>query len=354
MKVLSVVGTRAQLVKSFVVWRHLRANHDHSLVYTGEGVDDGVTSPVIEQLCLPEPEYDLSIGRPTPGRRTGRLLTFLEEIIAHEEPDVVVVYGDSATTLAGALAGSMGDPLVARIEAGVRGEAADQLTSITRVQADHAADLLFAPCERAAQQLRSEGIEEGVYVSGDVTVDAVRGVREHARKQSSGLEQLDLDPGEYVLATVRRHRNTADGRRLSEILRGLSSSPQPVVLPAHPVTADQIRRHGLEDEIGDDVRVLNPLGYLDFVALLSEADRVVTDSGVVQREAPHLGTPCVTPRPNTEWVETVRTGWTTLVDADADRIETELSGQSPSPGQTRPYGDGKAGVEIRETIEEIV
>ena len=350
---MSVAGTRAQLVKTFVVWRHFRRHHEHVLVHTGEGIEEGVTRPVMKQLCLPDPDYDLSIGRPTPGRRLGRLLTYLEDIVVHEEPDVIVVYGDSATTLAGTFVGETSDALVARVEAGVRGEDGCRTAGIYREQADRMADLLFAPSERAADRLRAEGIESDIHVTGDPTVDAALGVRDHALDRSTALDRLDLDPGEYVVATVRRRLNTADGDRLSAILRGLSASPLPVVFPAHPLTVERIREHDLHDLIGDEVRLLGPLGYLDFVALLTDADRVVTDSGVVQREAPHLDTPCVTTAPGTPWVETVDCGWNAVVDADSRQLTRELS-RSAGSGDERPYGDGRAGVAVREAIETAV
>lgn len=351
MKVLSIVGTRPQLVKAFVVSGRLREHHEEVLIHTGEQVDERLTTALFDQLGLPDPDYDLSVGPCSPGRQTARMLTYVEDIVDHENPDVVVVYGDSTTTLAGALAGAKRPPTVVHVEAGVRSADSSQHQEVNRVLVDHAADVLCAPCDRAVENLRAEGVEDGVHLTGDVMIEAARRVYAQARERSAALEELDLVEGQYVLATVHRERNRCSERRLSSILRGLSAADPPVVLPAHPRTVDCIREYGLRRIIGDDVRVINPVGYVDFIRLVDGAGRVATDSGGIQREAFFLETPCATFRESTEWVETVRSGWNTLVDADEERIRRELSRDRSPPEKPHPYGDGTAGASIVQVLD---
>lgn len=350
-KVLSVVGTRPQLVKAFVVSQRLREHHEEVLVHTGEQVDERLTTVLFDQLCLPDPDYDLSVGPCSDARQTARILTYLEDIVDHEQPDAVVVYGDSTTTLAGALATAKRPPTLVHVEAGLRSEDANDAREVNRVQADHAADVLCAPCPRAVDNLRAEGIEDGVHMTGDVMMEATRRVHTQAREQSTALDELGVEEGQYAIATVHRRENVESEQRLASILRGLTDASRPVVLPAHPRTVESIREYGLRRAIGDDVQVINPVGYLDLVRLVDGAGRVATDSGGIQREAFFLETPCATFREETEWVETVSSGWNVLVDADTESIRRELSRDHRPRDKPRPYGNGRAGSSVLQVIE---
>jgi len=236
---------------------------------------------------------------------------------------VILLYGDTNSTLAGAIVGAKVDATLAHVEAGLR-SFTDMPEEVNRVLADHAADLLFAPTTEAVANLAAEGITDGVHETGDVMYDALQWATEHAADRSGILEDFGVTPGDYVLATVHRERNTDDQERLRSILEGLQRVPRPVVFPAHPRTVDRLERYGLLERAESELRVVDPVGYPDFVRLLEAAERIATDSGGVQKEAFFLDTPCVTLREETEWVETVACGWNELVGADRRAIERAL------------------------------
>ncbi|MFP9191285.1 non-hydrolyzing UDP-N-acetylglucosamine 2-epimerase [Natrialbaceae archaeon A-CW1-1] len=346
MRVCSVVGARPQFIKAFAISRKLCDNHNEILVHTGQHYDEMLSGVFFEELGIPEPEYNLNVGSDTHGRQTAAMLKGIEEIIEIEAPDVVLLYGDTNSTLAGAIAASKINPLVAHVEAGLRSYNREMPEEINRVLTDHASDLLFPPSESAAMTLEQEGINEGVHVVGDVMYDAILWARDVAARRSDILVRLGLTEDEFVLATVHRANNTDDPDRLEAIVEGLSEAPLPVILPIHPRTKNRLEEFGLWERAASDLTIVDPVGYLDFVRLLDAAERVATDSGGVQKEAFYLDTFCITMRDETEWVETVESGWNVLVGADRETINTELWVNRHLEQKPSPYGDGTAAERI--------
>ncbi len=342
MKVCSVVGARPQFVKAAVVSRELRNVGEEVLVHTGQHYDEELSGVFFDELDIPEPEYNLGVESDTHGRQTAAMIAELEPVLEETRPDVLLLYGDTNSTLAGAVVGSKFDTAVAHVEAGLRSYNRDMPEETNRVLTDHASDMCFAPSRAAVENLADEGITDGVYWTGDVMYDTILEARTRAHDRSDILDDLDLTPGEFVLATVHRASNTDDRSNLEAILDGLVSSPLPVVFPAHPRTIARLEEYELLDRTTGEFELVDPQGYLDFVRLLDAAERVATDSGGVQKEAFFLETPCVTLREETEWTETVECGWNELVGPDEDRIRAALDREWGERSTPQPYGDGVA------------
>lgn len=354
MTVLTVVGARPQFVKAFPVSQHLRERHREVLVHTGQHYDNELSDVFFEELPIPEVDHNLRVGSGQRGRQTARMLLRLDPIVERVEPDAILVYGDTNSTLAGALAAVSADCPLVHVEAGLRSGDRSMPEETNRILTDHAAAALCAPNEAARETLAAEGITEGVAVTGDVMYDALLAVRGRAAERSSVLERLGLSSGEYVLATVHRAANTDDRARLAAVMDGLAAAPLPVVLPLHPRTERALRRYSLYEEYAERLQLVDPQGYLDFVRLLDEADRVATDSGGVQKEACYLRTRCITMRDTTEWPETVEAGLNELVGADTGRIERALRREDPLPEVPDLYGGGRAAERVVEVIDDVV
>lgn len=354
MRVLSVVGARPQFVKAAPVSQELRTTHEEMLVHTGQHYDEALSDVFFDQLDIPEPDHHLDVGSGSHAEQTAGVMTRLEPVVREEAPDYVLVYGDTNSTLAAALVAAKLDVHLAHVEAGLRSANWSMPEEVNRVLTDHASDLLLAPTQTAVENLNHEGLTDGVYCTGDVMYDALLRVNEQAESVSTIVGDLDLEEGGYILATVHRAGNTDDPTRLQSIVSALEAIDRPVVLPAHPRTIDRLETYGLYEQAVEGIQVIEPVGYLDFVRLLDGADRVVTDSGGVQKEAFFLDTPCVTLREETEWVETVEAGWNVLVGADPDRIEAGLNREFHLVGKPQPYGDGSAAVRVREVLEHHV
>jgi len=331
MKIASVVGARPQFIKCAPVSRELRKEHEEVLIHTGQHYDHGMSEVFFEELAIPQPDYNLGIGSGTHGRQTGAMLGAIEDVLLKERPDRVLVYGDTNSTLAGALAAAKLHIPVAHIEAGLRSFDRTMPEEVNRVVTDHVSDLLFCPTETAVRNLANEGITIGVHLVGDVMLDAMNYNRAVAEEHSRVLEEVGVRPGEYLVVTVHRPSNTDDRENMAAILGALGEAGRPVVFPIHPRTRKCLAGYGLLADIPENVRVVEPLGYLDMIRLMAHAEKILTDSGGVQKEAYLLGVPCITLRENTEWVETVEAGWNVLVGADRERIveaiwEFELGG----------------------------
>ncbi len=349
MKILSVVGARPQFIKAAPVCQALRRQHHEILVHTGQHYDQGMSAVFFEELGIPEPDFNLGIGSGPHGRQTGKMLAGLETLMDREQPDWVLVYGDTNSTLAGALAAAKLNIPLAHVEAGLRSFNRAMPEEINRVLTDHCAEALLCPTQTAVDNLAKEGIVQGVHLVGDVMFDAMR-YFEPRVDGASLLASLGVEAGSYVLATVHRASNTDSEEQLKSALNCLAQSDWPVLLPAHPRTQAAIQRFGLTIPAG--ITLIEPVGYLQMLALEKNARLIMTDSGGVQKEAYIWGVPCITLRRETEWVETVTSGWNILVGLDEQKTATAMSKSWPESSPPPIFGDGTAAIKIANLLAE--
>ncbi len=344
MRVLSVVGNRPQFVKSAPLSEAFRnAGIDEVVLHTGQHYDPELSEVFFDDLELAPPAHRLEAGSGTHARQTARMLPGIEDAIRVEEPDVVLVSGDTNSTLAGGLAAAKLHVPVAHVEAGLRSFDRRMPEEVNRVLVDALSSALFAPSDVAVANLRREGIVEGVRQVGDVMADANRRLSPLARERSTALEDAGVEPGRYVVLTLHREANTT-AEPLRAVAAGLAAHEEPVVFPAHPRTIAALAAGAIG--LPAHVRVLPPLGYLDFAALASQARVVATDSGGIQKEAYWYGVPCVTLRDTTEWVETIEAGWNRLVGTDPVEIAAALADPPRAAERPELYGDGHAAERI--------
>lgn len=348
MIVATVVGARPQFIKAAPVSAALRRQAREILIHTGQHYDDRLSDVFFREMALPEPDYHLGIGSASHGRQTGQMLAAIEEVLLAERPDAVLVYGDTNSTLAGALAAAKLHIPVAHVEAGMRSFDRAMPEEINRVVADHVSTLLLCPTETAVRNLAAEGLRAGVHLVGDVMYDALLRFLPLARTRSRVLDELGVAPRAYVLATVHRAANTDDPARLERIVRGLGELDGPTIFPVHPRTAKALVAAGLA--LPPSVRCVEPLGYLDMLRLAEQARLIVTDSGGVQKEAYMLGVPCLTLREETEWPETVRAGWNRLVGTDTGRLVAAARSFVPPTERPLLFGDGVAAERVASLI----
>lgn len=355
MKIVTVIGARPQFIKAAPVSRALaQRGVEEVLVHTGQHYDDLMSDVFFREMRIPEPRHKLGIGGLAHGAMTGRMLEAIEQVLQQEKPDRLLVYGDTNSTLAGALAAAkLGIP-VAHVEAGLRSFNRAMPEEINRVLTDHIAGLLFAPTDAAVENLRREGITAGVHRTGDVMYDAALQFMAIAGDHGKLLDRLALASGGYVLATVHRAENTDDPALLANIFGALGalSAEIAVLVPLHPRTRRQIAQYGIR--LPTTLRIIEPVGYLDMLVLEKHAHVIATDSGGMQKEAYFYGVPCVTLRHETEWVELVQCGANRLappvsVDAVLAALRAEVARKAPAP---RPglYGDGNAASRIAEIL----
>jgi UDP-GlcNAc3NAcA epimerase len=351
MKILTVVGNRPQFIKAAAVSGPLRERHEEILAHTGQHYDDSLSRVFFAQLGLAEPDRQLGIGGGSNTSQTARMLGALEPLLAEVAPDAVLVYGDTNSTLAGALAGAQARIPVVHVEAGMRSFDRTMPEELNRVLTDHLSALLLCPSDTAAANLAAESAVGRVEIVGDVMVDVALRRRASARADERTPAAHGVRSGEYLLATAHRAGNVDDPARLRLLVDLLAALPAPVVFPLHPRTRARLLDTGLMGELEriEGLRPTEPLGYVEFSALVCQARAVATDSGGVQKEAYLAGVPCITLRANTEWVETVATGWNTLVDLD---VQAALAALAREPPAERPelYGDGHAAERCVEAI----
>ena len=344
-KVLSVVGNRPQFIKSGPMSVALRgAGIEEIVVHTGQHYDRELSGVFFEELGLAEPAYRLDART----RDVGQIQPGIVAALAAEAPGVCLVYGDTNSTLAGSRAAKEAGVPVAHVEAGMRSGDWTMPEEHNRVEVDSVADLLLCPDERSRGILEAEGVPGRIEVVGDVMADACFTLAPIARERSQMLERLGLEPGSYVVATIHRDANVTDPR-LGRIVDGLNQVEAPVIFPAHPRTKAALASRATSP--AEHVRLVEPLSYLDFGALASQARVIVTDSGGVQKEAYWYGVPCVTARPSTEWVDTIEQGANVLVDDDPERLAAAVAAARPLPPDRPPlYGDGAAAARIAEAL----
>jgi UDP-N-acetylglucosamine 2-epimerase len=340
LKVVTVVGARPQFIKAAAFSRELRRHHTEVLVHTGQHYDAALSDVFFQELALPQPGHHLGVGSAPHGKQTAQMLERLEPVLRDEAPDRVVVFGDTNSTLAGALAAAkLGLPL-AHVEAGLRSFDRSMPEETNRIVADHCADLLFCPTETAMAHLAREGLAARAHLTGDVMYDSLLQHLPLAAGRSAIMERLGLAPGGYLLCTVHRAANTDDPEALGRILDALAMLEEPVVFPMHPRA--RLALHSADLETGANVRAIEPVGYLEMLALERGARAVLTDSGGVQKEAYLLAVPCVTLREETEWPETLAGGWNVLAGSAPDRIVEAARRPRPAGEPPQVFGDGRA------------
>lgn len=295
-------------------------NHQEVLVHTGQHYDPEMSEVFFDELKIPKPDYYLGIGSGSHGKQTGEMLVKIEETISIESPDLVLVYGDTNSTLAGALAAVKLHIPVAHVESGLRSFDRNMPEEVNRVLVDHVSDLLFCPTKTAVDNLREEGITKGVFHTGDVMADALEYYRNIASEHSKLLGDFSLKPGQYMVLTIHRPSNTDNLENMRNIIGAVSDCKIPTLFPVHPRTRNLIRKYELSKKLPENLIICDPLGYLDMITVMSSAAKILTDSGGIQKEAYLLSVPCITLRENTEWVETVDAGWNVLVGADRKKI----------------------------------
>ena len=355
MKIVTVVGARPQFIKAAALSRAIGVYNQTAaepikeiIVHTGQHYDENMSDVFFEQMNIPRPGYRFEVAGSSHGAMTGGMLADIEKVILAEAPDWLLVYGDTNSTIAGALAAAKLHVPVAHVEAGLRSFNKRMPEEINRILTDHVSDLLLCPTDLAVQNLRSEGVVDNVLNVGDVMYDVSLFYRDVSREQSDVMSRLGLSDGGYALSTVHRAENTDSPERLSNIVKALSKVAEtlPVVLPLHPRTRKYLSDSGLIGQLGERVILVDPLPFLDMVRLEQSAQVIFTDSGGVQKEAYFYNVPCITLRDETEWIETVESGWNVLVGADSEKISASYSRLMRPNSSPKVYGDGRAAEKI--------
>lgn len=347
MKIITVVGARPQFIKAAALSPHLALQQDieELIVHTGQHFDRGMSDVFFDQLSIPDPYINLNIGGGSHGQNTGRMIEALEKVFLAESPSAVVVYGDTDSTLASAVAAAKLGILLAHVEAGLRSYRRAMPEEINRVLTDHASDILYAPCQSAVDHLRGEGIKsEKIVLSGDVMLDSVKNFLTLAKQQPSVLKKMGLQPAQYQLLTLHRKENVDDRESLNRILAGIGTFGFPTLFLMHPRTKKRIEEFDIA--LPACVRTEEPQGYLEMLSLIQGASAVLTDSGGLQKEAYFLGLPCITLREETEWKELVEAGANVLTGSNTRMIIEALSSFREINLPKNIYGDGRAGSSI--------
>jgi UDP-N-acetylglucosamine 2-epimerase len=351
MKVATVLGARPQFIKASVLSPQLKCLGIHEVVlHTGQHYDYEMSKLFFDELGLAEPDYMLDVGSGSHAWQTGEMMKRLEPILVEEQPDWVLVYGDTNSTLAGALVAAKLQLRLVHVEAGLRSFNRTMPEEINRILADHAADMWFAPTLHAVHNLEREGITTNVYFVGDLMADLALATLKGLSPRSDILRRLSVESKQFVLATIHRPANTDSHEIFEQIIKGIEAVALPTILPAHP----RIRRQLTEiygSSQPSNVRVCEPLGYRDLIALQSHARVVITDSGGIQKESYVLGTPCVTLREETEWVETLEDDWNTLAGSDAHLIATQARRPKPRSARREFFGSGRAAQQIAQILK---
>ena len=350
MKIVSIVGARPQFVKAAALFKKLREKFTEGSVHTGQHYDPNMSDVFFKELGIPEPDYNLGVGSGPHGEQTGRMLIEIEKVLLKEKPDLVLVYGDTNSTIAGSLAAAKLHIKVAHVEAGARSFNQQMPEELNRVVTDHLSDLLFCATKTSVINLKKEGITRGVYFTGDVMYDAVLQFSRVAKEKSQILRTLGIEPKTYLYATVHRAENTDNPETLKNIILALAESGEKIVFPVHPRTRKSIDNYQLPINKFSNIKLIEPVGYLDNLILIENSKKVLTDSGGIQKEAYFLKIPCITLREETEWVETVADGWNILVGADKKKIQQSIEKFEPKGKQSDHFGDGQAASKILEIL----
>lgn len=357
MKIATIIGARPQFIKAAAISRAI-AGHNllapdalhltEIIIHTGQHYDEEMSDIFFRELEIPAPAYNLGIGSGTHGQQTGEMLTAIEKVLIKEKPDWVIIYGDTNSTLAGALAAAKLHIPIAHVEAGLRSFNRLMPEEINRVVADHVACLLLCPSQVAVRNLFDEGISKGVSILGDVMADALEFAVSKVQQKTEIKEKYHLEHDTYLLATIHRAENTDNKERLQNIMNALNSLEETIILPIHPRTRKILRSMGYR--MKPHVRIIDPVGYFDMIALEKSARMILTDSGGIQKEAYWLKVPCITLRDETEWTETVENGWNKLTGANESAIIDAVQNFIPPTEQAALYGNGQAASRVLHEI----
>jgi UDP-GlcNAc3NAcA epimerase len=348
MKIVSVVGARPEFIQATQVSRALRAKHQETLIHTGQHYDLPLSQTFFDELEIHTPDFNLEVGSGSHTRQTGEIMFRLEEVLLKERPDLVMVRGDTNSTLASALVASKLHIPLAHIEAGERSFNRRMPEEINRLVTDKLANFNFCASQTAVGQLASEGITESVHWVGDVMLDAMLHYKPIAHHRSNVMGRLNLAPGGFCLVTIHRVGNTDDPERLCRIIQILNETRETIIFPVHPRTAKVLTK--IKARFGEHVKLIEPVGYLDMILLEENARLIATDSGGVQREAYFLGVPCLTLRDETEWIETVESGWNKVVGVDHDVVFSAWQNFNPPKEHPPIFGDGTASQRIANVL----
>ncbi|MBC8182085.1 UDP-N-acetylglucosamine 2-epimerase (non-hydrolyzing) [candidate division KSB1 bacterium] len=353
MKIVTVVGARPQFVKAAPVSAELRKKHEERILHTGQHYDEKMSKIFFDDLQIPKPDINLGVGSDSHARQTADIMIGVEEYLRQEKPGLVLVYGDTNSTLAAAVSASKLHINVAHIEAGLRSFNRKMPEEINRIVADRLSNLLFCPTQTAVANLKNEGMNKGVYNVGDVMFDAAMKFAPIAEQKSEILKRESLSPGDYLLLTLHRAENTNDIQNMKNIVSALVDSQKQIVFPVHPRTIKYLKQYQLHDQLENSklIKLLEPVSFIDMIVLEKNAQKILTDSGGVQKEAYFYEIPCITLRDETEWVETVEDGWNCIVGANYDKILEAIINFSPDSPQKKHFGDGRASVELCELID---
>ena len=349
MKIISVVGARPQFIKLAILSKELRENHNEIIIHTGQHYDDNMSRYFFEEMQIAKPDYNLNIGSGSHGKQTAEMLIGLEDIFLHQKPDVVITFGDTNTTLATGLAATKLNIPVAHVEAGLRSHNREMPEEINRILTDHISDYLFAPTLTAMENIKSENLYGKPFLVGDVMYDSLLYYGKIADQKSRILNNLKLKQKEYILLTLHRPYNVDNIQKLQNIFSALKQTKRFIVLPVHPRTCKMIE--STNTIIPENISIIEPLGYLDFIFLQKHSEKIITDSGGIQKEAYLNGIPCITIRPETEWIETVKAGWNVLVGDKKDQLIENCLHFKPSHNRPRYFGDGNSSKKIISILE---
>lgn len=352
MRIMSIVGARPEFIQAMPVSRAIKEEHQEILVHTGQHYDYRMSQTFFDELNIPMPDYNLEVGSSTQARQTAEIMVRLEEVLINEKPDYVLVRGDTNSSLAAALVASKLNIPFAHIEAGERSFNRSMPEEINRIATDHLASLHFCVSHVAVQHLAVEGITNSVYWVGDVMLDALLSADPIAGTKSKILEHIGIEPRKYSLVTIHRAANTDNPERLVQIITALNKVKETIILPVHPRTQKALSHLNLEFE--DHLKLIEPVGYFDMLILEKNARLIATDSGGVQREAYYYSVPCLTLRDETEWIETIETGWNILIGVDQDKILNNWYNFLPPENHPAIYGTGQAGTQIAKILNSII
>lgn len=351
MKILTIIGARPQFIKCAPVSDAINKKHEQVVIHTGQHYDDNLSSVFFKELNIPIPNYNLGVGSGSHGEQTAKMILGIEKIIMAENPDMVLVYGDTNSTLAGALVASKLHIQIAHVEAGLRSFDMHMPEEINRVLTDKISNIRFCPTKTSLKNLENEKMADNAHMVGDVMYDALITNNKIAEKKSTILRDIGITSKNYSVATIHRASNTDKKENLQNIVNTFCELDGIIVFPVHPRTIKYLKKYSLYDKLKEHVILTNPLGYLDFLKLMNNAKKILTDSGGIQKEAYMLNIPCITLRDTTEWVETLEEGWNILVGTNRNQIIKNFNNFEPNASTKNVFGDGNASKRISEILD---